>query len=45
MVVLQVPGDGVRAVVEPFAGEFPPEFDDQVNGRLGQPVRAAVRPT
>jgi hypothetical protein len=31
VVVLQVPGDGVWAVVEAFAGEFGAQADDEVD--------------
>jgi hypothetical protein len=31
VVVLQVPGDGVWAVVEAFAGQFLAQFDDQID--------------
>ena len=35
VVVLQVPGDGVGAGVEAFAGEFGAQRDDDVDGGLG----------
>ena len=35
VVVLQVPGDGVRAGVEAFAGELGAQGDDEVDGGLG----------
>jgi hypothetical protein len=34
VVMPKVPGDGVWPVVKPFAGQFLPKFDDQVDGRL-----------
>jgi hypothetical protein len=42
VVVLQVPGDGVRAVIKAFAGQFLAQFDDQLDGGLGQPGRAGM---
>jgi hypothetical protein len=35
MVVLQLPGDGVGAGVEAFAGELGAQGDDEVDGGLG----------
>ena len=35
VVVLQVPGDGVGAGVEAFAGELGAQGDDEVDGGLG----------
>jgi hypothetical protein len=32
--MLQVPGDGVGAVIEAFAGKFLSEFDDQLDRGL-----------
>jgi hypothetical protein len=44
VVVLQVPGDGVRAVVESFARQLLLQPDDQIDCRLCQPRGAAVWP-
>ncbi len=41
----QVPGDGVGPVVESFAGQIVAQANDQIDGGLGQPGRAGVRPT
>jgi hypothetical protein len=35
--VVQVPGDGMRPVIEAFAGEFRAQFDDQIDRGLRQP--------
>ena len=43
MVVLQVPGDGVWTRIQTFARELLAQFDDQIDGGLGQPGRAGVR--
>jgi hypothetical protein len=38
VVVLQVPGDGVRPVIEAFAGQLGAQPDDQVDRGLRQPA-------
>jgi hypothetical protein len=40
----QVPGDGVRTVVEAFAGQIAAQADDQIDGGLRQASGAGVRP-
>ena len=39
----QVPGDGMRAVIEPFARQVVAQCDDQVDCGLRQPGWAGVR--
>jgi hypothetical protein len=43
VVVLQMPGDCVRAAVEAFAARLFPQFDDQIDRRLVYPGGAVVR--
>jgi hypothetical protein len=43
VVVGQVPGDGLRPLVEAFAGQFVAQTDDQIDRGLRQPGGAGVR--
>lgn len=40
---VRMPGDGVRPIVEAFAGELVAQLDDQINGGLRQLGGVGVR--
>jgi hypothetical protein len=44
MMMLQVPGDGMRAIIESFAAELFAQLDDQINRALSKSPGAGARP-